>query len=88
MSPKRQKPLVFPSPPPLPHSEQSAFHLFSIYTQDTMHTHTHNFPVPFSGLTQMPQAWGGGAPMGTGSSWDGFPILTSMSSAARQSPKG
>ena len=41
MSPKRQKPLVFPSPPPLPHTEQSAFRLFSIYIQDTIHTHTH-----------------------------------------------
>ena len=62
--------------------------IYLVYTHKTQCTHTHNFPVPFSGLTQMPQAWGGGAPMGTGSSWDGFPILTSMSSAARQSPKG
>ena len=58
------------------------------YTHTHTHTHTHNFPVPFSALAQVPQAWGGGAPMGTGSPWDGFPILTIMSSAARQSPEG
>ena len=77
---------------PCPILNSPTFHLFSIYTQDTTHnthkhTHTHNFPVPFSGLAQVPQAWGWGASMGTGTPWDGFPILTSMSSAARQSPE-
>ena len=47
MSPKRQKPLVFPSPPSLPHTEQSHFSFIQyIHTRHkTQHTQTHTHTI-------------------------------------------
>lgn len=73
---------------PCPILNSPAFHLFSIYTQDTTHTNTHTqFSGTFFRFGAGAPGLGWGASMGTGSPWDGFPILTSMSSAARQSPE-